>query len=193
MSSRRSGSEGGARFVVALALDRPLKESQEHLRLARTAVWFFANGARHVSVVNAASVEPAAWQGAGLSSLTAQLSFQSDAGPIGHFAGDGFGLTLLPPGCGRAAIVAAVRALKQEGGELRSAVECVAGPEADLVLTFANRLSLDNAFIWQAAYAEFVHLPMTWTDATEEDFSRAVQEFAARNRRFGNVAMQTAP
>ena len=39
--------------------------------------------------------------------------------------------------------------------------------------------------LWQAAYAEFWFTDTLWPDFTKEEFGRALDEFAGRERRFG--------
>ena len=49
---------------------------------------------------------------------------------------------------------------------------------------------LSNFLMWQAAYSEFVFLPMHWPDFDRQAFSAALAEFSARERRFGGVTGQ---
>jgi undecaprenyl diphosphate synthase len=41
--------------------------------------------------------------------------------------------------------------------------------------------------MWQAAYSEFVFLPIHWPDFDRQAFAAALDEFATRERRFGGV------
>ncbi len=43
--------------------------------------------------------------------------------------------------------------------------------------------------MWQSAYSEFVFLPIHWPDFDRGAFAAALAEFAARDRRFGGVAL----
>lgn len=58
-------------------------------------------------------------------------------------------------------------------------------PEMDMVIRSGNRFRISNFFIWQAAYAELVFLPVLWPDWSEEWFYRAIAEYQERNRTFG--------
>ena len=60
-------------------------------------------------------------------------------------------------------------------------------PDPDLIIRTSGEQRLSNFLLWQAAYAEFYFTPVLWPDFTEEDFARALDEYAARERRFGGV------
>ncbi|MGE3246267.1 MAG: undecaprenyl diphosphate synthase family protein, partial [Beijerinckiaceae bacterium] len=51
---------------------------------------------------------------------------------------------------------------------------------------------LSNFLLWQAAYAEFVFLPVHWPDFDAVVFRDALQEYAKRERRYGDVTPQPA-
>ncbi len=46
--------------------------------------------------------------------------------------------------------------------------------------------------MWQAAYAELVFLPLHWPDFDREAFERALEQYAARERRFGGIGSTPA-
>ena len=55
-------------------------------------------------------------------------------------------------------------------------------------LHLCNRCSLFYKFLlWQASYAELYFPEVLWPDFTEEEFDRAMEEYARRDRRFGLV------
>jgi undecaprenyl diphosphate synthase len=58
-------------------------------------------------------------------------------------------------------------------------------PELDLLIRTSGELRLSNFLLWQAAYAELMFLEKLWPDFSEQDFAQALEEFAARERRFG--------
>ena len=58
-------------------------------------------------------------------------------------------------------------------------------PELDLLIRTSGEVRLSNFLLWQAAYAELMFTPTLWPDFGEEEFSQAVAQFAARERRFG--------
>ncbi len=63
-------------------------------------------------------------------------------------------------------------------------------PDPDLIIRTSGELRLSNFLLWQAAYSEFVFLPMLWPDFDREAFAAALAEFSARERRFGRVPAQ---
>jgi undecaprenyl diphosphate synthase len=58
-------------------------------------------------------------------------------------------------------------------------------PELDLLIRTSGEERLSNFLLWQAAYAELMFVDTLWPDFAEEDFARALERFAARERRFG--------
>jgi undecaprenyl diphosphate synthase len=65
-------------------------------------------------------------------------------------------------------------------------------PDPDLVIRTSGEQRLSNFLLWQAAYAEFVFLPMHWPDFDHAAFESALAQYAARERRFGGTAASTA-
>jgi undecaprenyl diphosphate synthase len=63
-------------------------------------------------------------------------------------------------------------------------------PDPDLIIRTSGEQRLSNFLMWQAAYSEFVFLPMHWPDFDREAFATALAEFSARERRFGGVTAQ---
>jgi undecaprenyl diphosphate synthase len=66
-------------------------------------------------------------------------------------------------------------------------------PEPDLVIRTSGETRISNFLLLQAAYAEFVFLPVLWPDFTKEDFAAAVSDYARRERRFGLTSEQLKP
>jgi undecaprenyl diphosphate synthase len=64
-------------------------------------------------------------------------------------------------------------------------------PDPDLIIRTSGEQRLSNFLMWQAAYSEFVFLPMHWPDFDRQAFSAALAEFSARERRFGGVTGQS--
>ncbi len=60
-------------------------------------------------------------------------------------------------------------------------------PEPDLLIRTSNEKRLSNFLLWQAAYAELVFAGEFWPDFNGETLRRAVEEYAARERRFGGL------
>jgi undecaprenyl diphosphate synthase len=103
---------------------------------------------------------------------------------------------------GRQEIAAAARALAQEvidglidvseidESMLARHLDTAGIPDPDLIIRTSGEQRLSNFLMWQAAYSEFVFLPMHWPDFDRQAFSAALAEFSARERRFGGVTGQ---
>jgi undecaprenyl diphosphate synthase len=61
-------------------------------------------------------------------------------------------------------------------------------PDPDLIIRTSGEQRLSNFLLWQAAYSEFVFLPVLWPDFDRGAFAAALAEYAARDRRFGGVS-----
>lgn len=71
-------------------------------------------------------------------------------------------------------------------------LDTVGMPDPDLLIRTGGEERISNFLLWQCAYTEFVFVPEFWPDFSAEIFSRAIDEFKARERRFGGVTAQTA-
>ena len=60
-------------------------------------------------------------------------------------------------------------------------------PDPDLIIRTSGEQRLSNFLMWQAAYSEFVFLPIHWPDFDRAALAAAIEEFSARDRRFGGV------
>ena len=58
-------------------------------------------------------------------------------------------------------------------------------PQLDLLIRTSGEVRLSNFLLWQAAYAELLFLDVLWPDFDEAAFAEALEQFAARQRRFG--------
>lgn len=63
-------------------------------------------------------------------------------------------------------------------------------PDPDLVIRTSGETRVSNFLLLQAAYAEFVFTPVLWPDFTKADLVAAIENFAARERRFGQTSDQ---
>jgi undecaprenyl diphosphate synthase len=98
---------------------------------------------------------------------------------------------------GRAEIVAAVRAIAQQvaAGSLAATAigeECFAGhlftaelPDPDLLIRTSGEQRISNFLLWQSAYSELVFTKTLWPDFSKRDLEQAIDEFCARDRRYG--------
>ena len=97
----------------------------------------------------------------------------------------------------QAEIAAAARALGEKVaarqiGPADITAEAIAGelqthdlPQLDLLIRTSGEVRLSNFLLWQAAYAELLFLDVLWPDFDEQAFAEALEQFAARQRRFG--------
>lgn len=60
-------------------------------------------------------------------------------------------------------------------------------PDPDLLIRTSGEMRVSNFLLWQISYAEIHVTPTLWPDFTETDFQKALDDFAARERRFGRV------
>ena len=65
-------------------------------------------------------------------------------------------------------------------------------PDPDLIIRTSGEQRLSNFLMWQAAYAEFVFLPMHWPDFDRAAFDQALSEYLGRERRFGGLGANAA-
>ena len=59
--------------------------------------------------------------------------------------------------------------------------------DPDLIIRTAGEKRLSNFLLWQSAYAEYEFIDTLWPDFTKEIFSKLVNEYYSRERRFGGV------
>jgi len=97
----------------------------------------------------------------------------------------------------RAEITAAARAVAQRAvaGEIEvdsideaaiaAELETRDLPDLDLLIRTSGEVRLSNFLLWQAAYAELIFVDTLWPDFDEQAFGAAIDQFAARERRFG--------
>jgi len=97
---------------------------------------------------------------------------------------------------GRDEIVHAIQKMIKDGipaedvtDELVSQYLYTAGvPDPDLIIRTSGELRVSNFLIWQAAYSEWYVTPTYWPDFNKEEYHRALEAFAQRDRRFGKVS-----
>ena len=65
-------------------------------------------------------------------------------------------------------------------------------PDPDLLIRTSGEERLSNFLLWQLAYAEFLFLDVLWPDFDRQHLERSLQEYRARDRRFGGLARSTA-
>ncbi len=60
-------------------------------------------------------------------------------------------------------------------------------PDPDLIIRTSGEQRLSNFLLWQAAYSEFVFLPVLWPDFDRAAFISAIAEYMHRDRRYGRL------
>ena len=60
-------------------------------------------------------------------------------------------------------------------------------PEPDLLVRTSGEKRISNYLLWQTAYTEFVFTDTLWPDFRKEAYREALEEYAARDRRFGKI------
>ena len=58
-------------------------------------------------------------------------------------------------------------------------------PDPDLIVRTSGECRLSNFLLWQASYAEMYFPQTMWPDFREEEFQKALEVYALRNRRYG--------
>ncbi|MCR2833417.1 polyprenyl diphosphate synthase [Parerythrobacter lacustris] len=58
-------------------------------------------------------------------------------------------------------------------------------PPLDLLIRTSGEIRLSNFLLWQSAYAEMLFVDTLWPDFAVEHLKQALDDFAARERRFG--------
>lgn len=97
---------------------------------------------------------------------------------------------------GRDEIVCAIQKIIRDGvpaeqvtDELVSRYLFTAGvPDPDLIIRTSGELRVSNFLIWQAAYSEWYITPTFWPDFDREEYRRALEEYARRDRRYGKIS-----
>ena len=87
---------------------------------------------------------------------------------------------------GRAEIIDA--AARFDGGDEDDFAKLLYAPEMndpDLLIRTSGERRLSNYLPWQCAYSELVFSDKLWPDFVKEDLAAALDEFEARERRFG--------
>jgi undecaprenyl diphosphate synthase len=60
-------------------------------------------------------------------------------------------------------------------------------PDVDLFVRSSGEQRTSNFLLWQSAYAEMVFLDTLWPDFDRRDLWRAIEVYAARDRRYGGA------
>lgn len=63
-------------------------------------------------------------------------------------------------------------------------------PDPDLFIRTGGEQRISNFLIWQLAYSELYFTHTLWPDFDREEYAKALQSFASRQRRFGQTGAQ---
>lgn len=58
-------------------------------------------------------------------------------------------------------------------------------PEPDMIVRTGGEQRLSGFLPWQSVYSELYFIDVLWPDFDEQEFGKAVEEYASRERRFG--------
>ncbi|MEL6238278.1 MAG: polyprenyl diphosphate synthase, partial [Pseudomonadota bacterium] len=68
---------------------------------------------------------------------------------------------------------------------IEAALDTADLPPLDLLIRTSGEVRLSNFLLWQAAYAEMLFVDTLWPDFKPEHLAEALENFAARERRYG--------
>jgi undecaprenyl diphosphate synthase len=68
-----------------------------------------------------------------------------------------------------------------------AAHDTTGAPDVDLLIRTGGEQRLSDFLLWECAYAELVFSRRLWPDFSAADFDAAIQDFGARERRYGGV------
>lgn len=96
---------------------------------------------------------------------------------------------------GREEIIMAVKKFVAAGGDVNGLTPEIlsdylysAGqPDPDLIIRTSGEYRTSNFLLYQGAYSEYYFTPVLWPDFEEKDLREALESYAARTRRFGNI------
>ena len=60
-------------------------------------------------------------------------------------------------------------------------------PDPDLLIRTSGELRISNFLLWQLSYTELYITDSYWPDFREDEFAAALEEYARRHRRYGDI------
>ena len=114
-------------------------------------------------------------------------------------AGDKLTLVLAFDYSSRDEITTAVRSIAQRvaSGEVKVEDICeqtvsenlytAAIPDPDFIIRTSGECRLSNFLLWQSSYAEMYFPEVMWPDFKQEEFDKALEVYASRERRYGKI------
>jgi undecaprenyl diphosphate synthase len=88
----------------------------------------------------------------------------------------------------RRAVAAGLRAEQIDEQSLSRLLSTAHAPDPDLLIRTGGEMRVSNFMLWQLAYTEMVFTDCLWPDFGAAELDAALDAFARRERRFGDVA-----
>ena len=63
-------------------------------------------------------------------------------------------------------------------------------PSPDLLIRTSGEKRISNFLLWELSYTEFIFMDVLWPDFTKQHLDQALEEYTARERRFGGSSGQ---
>ena len=76
---------------------------------------------------------------------------------------------------------------------LAAAQHTHSAPDVDLLIRTGGEQRLSDFLLWECAYAELFFLPQMWPEFSPAELKRVVEQFHARDRRYGMIKTEWAP
>lgn len=122
------------------------------------------------------------------SRLTPELNAAIDELDRLTAGGDRMTMILFMSYSGKWDIQQAAKRMAEAGADSIEPFLATAGiPDPDLLIRTSGEQRISNYLLWQLAYTEFVFTDTLWPDFRKEEYKKALEEFASRDRRFGKV------
>jgi len=92
----------------------------------------------------------------------------------------------------RRAVATGLRAEQIDEQSLSQLLSTSHAPDPDLLIRTGGEMRVSNFMLWQLAYTEMVFTDCLWPDFGAADLDAALDAYARRERRFGDVAQAPA-
>lgn len=97
---------------------------------------------------------------------------------------------------GRDEIINAIQKMIKDGVKLEEVTSDLVSqylytagvPDPDLIIRTSGELRVSNFLIWQGAYSEWYVTSVYWPDFNKDEFRKALDTFAKRDRRYGGLS-----
>ena len=167
IDATEAATSGGARLLLRLAIDYSSRDLMVRALRSVAAAAAAAGRAGDLRVAGGAGLAGAA----GLAGGAGLVREAGEAAPAGE-AG--------PPELER----------EQFAAHLGHAMHALGpAPDVDLLIRTGGERRLSDFLLWECAYAELLFTARMWPDFDGRDLAEAVNDYRARDRRFGNVSV----